>query len=200
MSCLTCNTKDRTIVKVKNSIDKPIRLAKGENMQLAIKKGSVVYADAEVIVNAANDRLQAGGGVCGAIFQAAGRAELQRECDAIGGCKTGHAVLTNGYRLGKHIIHAVGPQYSGDPLDDARLKNAFLNSLILADSNGFKSIALVPISVGIYGFPLDRCALIAIKTILSFHADNIEECYIYCYSDKEYQAFCQALEIVLLDF
>lgn len=169
-------------------------------MQLEIKKGSVVYADAEVIVNAANEGLQAGGGVCGAIFKAAGYAELQRECDAIGGCKTGHAVLTNGYRLGKHIIHAVGPRYSGDPSDAQRLKDAFLNSLIIADSNGFKSIALVPISSGIFGFPLDKCAQIAINTILSYHADNIEKCYIYCYSDREYEVFCQALEIVLLDY
>lgn len=168
-------------------------------MQLEIKKGSVVYADAEVIVNAANEELQAGGGVCGAIFKAAGYAELQRECDAIGGCKTGHAVLTNGYRLGKHIIHAVGPQYSGNPRDDARLKSAFLNSLILADSNAFKSIALVPISVGIFGFPLDRCAQIAIKTILSYQADNLEKCYIYCYTDKEYDMFCQTLRIVSLE-
>ncbi|MGN0797142.1 MAG: macro domain-containing protein [Christensenellales bacterium] len=169
-------------------------------MLLQIKKGSVLEADADVIVNAANEQLQAGGGVCGAIFKAAGHAELQRECDAIGGCKTGHAVLTNGYRLGKHIIHAVGPQYRGT-LDDAKkLRDTFLNCLIIADSNGFKSIALVPISAGIYGFPLDKCALIAIKTILSFQADNIEECYIYCYSDKEYEVFCQALEIVLLDF
>ena len=78
-------------------------------MELKIIKGSVVYSDCDAIVNAANDRLQGGSGVCGAIFQAAGWSELQLECNAIGGCRTGHAVMTNGYNLkAKHIIHAVG--------------------------------------------------------------------------------------------
>ena len=159
-------------------------------MKLEIRKGSVVYADAEVIVNAANEGLQAGGGVCGAIFQAAGYEKLQRECDAIGGCRTGHAVLTNGYKLKKHIIHAVGPVYHSDA-DAGKLKGAFVNSLILADSNGFKSIALVPISTGIFGYPLDKAAKIAVDAVRAFHAENLEICYIYCYSDREYDVFLQ---------
>lgn len=161
-------------------------------MKLEIRKGSVVYADAEVIVNAANQGLQAGGGVCGAIFEAAGYEKLQRECDAIGGCRTGHAVLTNGYNLNKHIIHAVGPVYRSDA--DARfLKSAFVNSLILADGNGFHNIALIPISTGIFGYPLDKAAKISIDAILSFQAENLEICYIYCYSDREYDVFTQTL-------
>ncbi|MGN0822901.1 MAG: macro domain-containing protein [Candidatus Gallimonas sp.] len=161
-------------------------------MKLTIKRGSVVYADAEVIVNAANEDLQAGGGVCGAIFQAAGYDKLQRECDAIGGCRTGHAVLTNGYQLKKHVIHAVGPVYHSDA-DAGKLKGAFVNSLILADGNGFKSIALVPISTGIFHYPLDKAAKIAIDAVLSFKAENLENCYIYCYSEKEYSVFSQTL-------
>ncbi|MGN0814518.1 MAG: macro domain-containing protein [Candidatus Coproplasma sp.] len=161
-------------------------------MKLEIKSGSVLDSDAEVIVNAANRGLQAGGGVCGAIFQAAGRQKLQRECNAIGGCETGHAVLTNGYDLNRHVIHAVGPVYHGDQ-DAPLLESAFLNSLILADSNNFKSIALVPISTGIYGYPLDKAAKIAIDTVLSFQAENLEICYIYCYSYAEYKAFSYAL-------
>ena len=161
-------------------------------MKLEIRKGSVVYADADVIVNAANERLQAGGGVCGAIFQAAGYDKLQRECDAIGGCRTGHAVLTNGYNLKKHVIHAVGPVYHSDA-DADQLKGAFVNSLILADSNGFRSIALIPISTGIYGYPIVKAAKIAIQAVLSFNAENLEVCYIYCYSHGDYDVFLQTL-------
>ena len=167
-------------------------------MKLEIRKGSVVYADAEVIVNAANEGLQAGGGVCGAIFQAAGYDKLQRECNAIGGCRTGHAVLTNGYNLNKHIIHAVGPVYHSDA-DAGKLKGAFVNSLILADGNGFRSIALIPISTGIFGYPLDKAAKIAIDAILSFKADNLEICYIYCYSDREYNMFSQIYEAQMIN-
>lgn len=164
-------------------------------MKLEIRKGSVVYADAEVIVNAANEGLQAGGGVCGAIFQAAGYDKLQRECNAIGGCAKGHAVLTNGYDLKKHIIHAVGPVYHSDA-DAGKLNGAFVNSLIIADSNGFKSIALVPISTGIFHYPLDKAAKIAIDAVLSFNAENLEICYIYCYSDNEYNVFLKTLNSI----
>lgn len=160
-------------------------------MKLEIVKGSVVYADCDAIVNAANEQLREGGGVCGAIFSAAGSNELQRECNAIGWCKTGHAVMTNGYNLkAKHIIHAVGPQNG----DSAKLKGAFYNSLVLADSNGLKTIGMVPISAGIFGFPLDQCADIAIKTITSFNPRSLEICYIYCYNDREYQTFTNKLQ------
>lgn len=160
-------------------------------MKLEIIKGSVVYSDCDVIVNAANENLKAGAGLCGAIFKAAGLQELQRECDAIGWCKTGHAVMTNGYKLkAKNIIHAVGPQDG----NAGKLKGAFYNSLVLADSNNFKTIGLVPLSAGIYGFPLLQCADIAVRVILAYQAKNLETCYLYCYKDNEYQAFIDALD------
>ncbi|MDD7736057.1 MAG: macro domain-containing protein, partial [Bacillales bacterium] len=100
-------------------------------MKLELVHSSVVYAKCDAIVNAANDRLQGGSGVCGAIFNAAGWNELQAECNAIGGCKTGHAVMTNGYKLkAKHIIHAVGP----DDGNEEKLRQAFYNVLVIADS------------------------------------------------------------------
>ena len=160
-------------------------------MKLEIKKGSVVYADADVIINAANSQLLAGSGVCGAIFQAAGHKKLQEECNAIGYCKTGHAVMTNGYNLkAKHIIHAVGPT-DGNPI---KLREAFHNSLVIADNNNLKSIAMVPISSGIYGFPINQCADIAIDEILSFKANSLNICYMYCYNDNEYQVFEETLK------
>ena len=163
-------------------------------MELKVVRGSVVYADCDVIINAANEGLKEGGGVCGAIFAAAGREELQAECNAIGRCKTGHAVMTNGYKLkAKHIIHAVGP-LDGDP---GKLRGAFYNSLVLADSNNLKTIGMVPISAGIFGFPLDKCADIAIRVILNFKPKSLQTCYMYCYSDKEYLAFEKALKTYL---
>ena len=159
-------------------------------MKLEIRYGSVVYADCDVIVNAANEGLKAGGGVCGAIFDAAGKIELQRECDAIGYCKTGHAVMTNGYNLkAKHIIHAVGPQDK----DPRKLKMVFYNCLVLADSNNLESIGLIPISTGIFGFPIDQCADIAIKTILNFNSKSLKKCYMYCYNKSDYDLFIEKL-------
>ncbi len=159
-------------------------------MELKIVKGSVIYAECDAIVNAANNMLQGGAGVCGAIFQAAGWDKLQAECNAIGGCKTGHAVMTNGYKLkAKHIIHAVGPQDG----NAEKLKSAFYNSLVLADSNNLKTIGMVPIAAGIYEFPLAYCANIAIKVILEYNAKSLQTCYMYCYRDNEYQEFIEAL-------
>ena len=160
-------------------------------MEIKIINQSVVYADCDAIVNAANEKLKNGGGVCGAIFAAAGAYELQRECDAIGYCKTGHAVMTNGYNLkAKHIIHAVGPR-DQNPYD---LKHAFYNALVIADSNNLKSIGMVPISAGIFGFPINQCASIAIKVITSFKPKSLSEVRIYCYSQNEYQVFLQEYE------
>lgn len=155
-------------------------------MKLEIVKGSVVYAKCDAIVNAANSGLQGGAGVCGAIFSSAGWDELQEECNAIGGCRTGHAVMTNGYKLkAKHIIHAVGP----DDGNEEKLRQAFYNVLVIADSNNLKTVALVPISTGIYGFPLHKCAQIAIKVVDEFKPKSLEHCYMYCYGDGEYQTF-----------
>ena len=155
-------------------------------MKLEIVKGSVVYAKCDAIVNAANSGLQGGAGVCGAIFSSAGWNELQEECNAIGGCRTGHAVMTNGYKLkAKHIIHAVGP----DDGNEEKLRQAFYNVLVIADSNNLKTVALVPISTGIYGFPLHKCAQIAIKVVDEFKPKSLEHCYMYCYGDGEYHTF-----------
>ena len=155
-------------------------------MKLELVHSSVVYAKCDAIVNAANSGLQGGAGVCGAIFSSAGWNELQEECNAIGGCRTGHAVMTNGYKLkAKHIIHAVGP----DDGNEEKLRQAFYNVLVIADSNNLKTVALVPISTGIYGFPLHKCAQIAIKVVDEFKPKSLEHCYMYCYGDGEYQTF-----------
>jgi O-acetyl-ADP-ribose deacetylase (regulator of RNase III) len=122
----------------------------------------------DAIVNAANARLQRGGGVDGAIHRAAGP-QLQAELDTLGGCPTGSAKITAGFKLpAKHIIHAVGPVWhGGGSNEDDLLASCYRAALDLAAANGLASIAYPAISTGIYGFPVDRAARIAVATVAS---------------------------------
>lgn len=123
-------------------------------------QGDITSIEADAIVNAANERLLAGGGVCGAIFRAAGADALTKACDAIGHCPTGEAVITPafGIKTARFIIHAVGPVYSAYPPEEARalLRSAYRAAIRLAAANGLKSIAFPAISTGIYGYPLEE--------------------------------------------
>ena len=140
-------------------------------MLINIIKGDITLSDCDAIVNAANERLQGGSGVCGAIFNAAGWNELQTECDKIGGCKTGNAVITSGYNLkAKYVIHAVGPIYKNEG-SGKLLAQAYYNSLKVANDIHLTSIAFPSISTGIYGFPVEPAAKIAMKTIKDFMND-----------------------------
>lgn len=129
--------------------------------------------EVEAIVNAANTSLEMGGGVCGAIFRAAGN-DLIKECKEIGGCNTGEAVITKGYNLSnEYIIHTVGPKYSTGKNGEAeKLASAYYESLKLAKKNGIRKIAFPSISTGIYRFPVDRGAEIALSTAIKFLDEN----------------------------
>jgi len=129
--------------------------------------------DVEVIVNAANNYLEMGGGVCGAIFRVAGN-ELIKECKEIGHCNTGEAVITKGYSLpNKYIIHTVGPRYTtGENGEAEKLKSAYYESLKLAKIKGIRKIAFPSISTGIYRFPVDEGAEIALNTAIKFLNEN----------------------------
>ena len=133
--------------------------------------------EVEAIVNAANTSLEMGGGVCGAIFRAAG-SYLAKECKEIGGCNTGEAVITKGYNLpNKYIIHTVGPRYStGENGEAERLTSAYYESLKLAKKKGIKKIAFPSISTGIYRFPVDEGAEIALNTAIKFLDENPNSC------------------------
>ena len=133
---------------------------------LALMRGNIVEVQADAIVNAANSGLRGGGGVDGAIHRAGGPS-IMEECRKIGGCPTGEAVVTPAGRLpAKYVFHAVGPIYSGS-LDDQRLlASAYQSCLNLAEQHQVKSISFPSLSTGIYGYPLELAAPIALRTII----------------------------------
>lgn len=133
---------------------------------IEIHTGDITRLEVDAIVNAANEQLAPGGGVCGAIHRAAGP-ELARECRQAGPCPTGDARITAGYDLpAKWVIHAVGPVWHGGGVgEDAALAGAYRASMRLAAEKGLASIAFPAISTGIFGFPLERATAIAVRTV-----------------------------------
>lgn len=133
--------------------------------KIAIRQTGVTKADVDAVVNAANEDLREGGGVCGAIFKEAGRRDMQAACDAIGHCDTGDAVITPGFTLkARHVIHAVGPVWHGGGRGEAGLlASCYAKSIDLAVENGCKTIAFPLISSGIYGYPKEEAWRVAIS-------------------------------------
>lgn len=135
-----------------------------------IKKMNIVTAETDAVVNAANEYLKAGSGVCGALFKAAGHENLQKACDDLGRCHTGSAVITLAFDLkAKYIIHAVGPRWSGGGNgEEMLLYSAYISALDTARKSGCKSIAFPLISAGIFGYPLEEAWQIAIVACADF--------------------------------
>jgi O-acetyl-ADP-ribose deacetylase (regulator of RNase III) len=160
--------------------------------RVSIVAGDITTFDVDAIVNAANEALRPGGGVCGAIHRAAGP-ELGAECATLGGCPTGQARLTRGYRLAaRHVIHAVGPIWQGGDHGEADLlASAYRSSLELAVANGLRSIAFPAISCGVYGFPLYQAAEIAVGTVRQSleRMPSIERVVHVCFGDEVLNAF-----------
>jgi O-acetyl-ADP-ribose deacetylase (regulator of RNase III) len=159
--------------------------------RIAVLKTDITLLRVDAIVNAANPSLLGGGGVDGAIHRAAGP-ELLEECRGLGGCRTGEAKLTNGYRLPAHyVIHTVGPVWRGGAEGEpALLANCYRSCYAIARERGIRTIALPAVSCGIYGYPIDLATEIAVRETLSELEQNesIEQITFACFSDEVYEA------------
>ena len=160
--------------------------------KITVVEGDITSQRVDAVVNAANSSLLGGGGVDGAIHLAAGP-ELLAECRTLGGCPTGEARITGGYRLrAPWIIHTVGPVWRGGNQDEDRLlAGCYRGSLALALCKGIRTIAFPAISTGAYGFPLERATRIAVTETKSFLDANptIERVFFVCFSKRAYEGY-----------
>jgi O-acetyl-ADP-ribose deacetylase len=164
-------------------------------MELRASQVDITTLAVDAIVNAANEQLAPGGGVCGAIHRAAGPA-LARACAALGGCPTGEARITPGFALpARHVIHAVGPVWHGGGAREPELlASAYRASLELAREHGCRTIAFPAISTGIYGYPVEDATRVAVDTVRGFAAGAgcVEEVHFACFSAEALQAYRRA--------
>ena len=170
------------------------------NERIRIVQGDITKLNVDAIVNAAQNSLVRGGGVDGAIHRAAGP-QLQQECLTLGGCETGDAKATKGYQLpAKYVIHTVGPVWRVRHLDgteDELLASCYRRSLDVAHGLGVNSIAFPAISTGIYGFPPERAAKIAIQEVKK-HAQEMEVVFA-CFDSETYALYNQLIAIEAID-
>lgn len=163
-------------------------------MQIEIIKGDITTIKVDAIVNAANTSLLGGGGVDGAIHRKGGKLILE-ECQSIrnrqGGCKVGNSVITNSGNLPSiKVIHTVGPRWNeGNSNEDAKLESCYLTSLQIAEENNLHTIAYPSISTGIYKFPKERAAEIAMQVVKQWEGNVIEKVIFVCYDDENFNIY-----------
>jgi O-acetyl-ADP-ribose deacetylase (regulator of RNase III) len=164
--------------------------------RMVVHQGDITKLAVDAIVNAANPQLAPGGGVCGAIHRAAGP-ELARECAKLGGCKTGEAKITRGYNLpARHVIHAVGPVWSGGTKGEPELlASCYRRALEVAQENALATVAFPAISTGVYGYPPDAAAEIAVRTVAQTlkRTRGITQVIFCCFSEESADLHRRAL-------
>ena len=167
--------------------------------KMKLVQGDITKEDVDAIVNAANKSLLGGGGVDGAIHRVAGP-DLLAECRTLGGCETGDAKITKGYRLkARHVIHTVGPVYkdgkSGEP---ERLSSCYRRSMEIAAERGLTTLAFPAISCGVYGYPIGDASRIALRTVADFCETHpeIKEVRFVLFGDKDLAVYQEALEAI----
>ena len=165
-------------------------------MSIQILQGDITTIAADAIVNAANTTLLGGGGVDGAIHRAAGP-ELLAECRTLGGCPTGEARLTRGYRLpARYVIHTPGPIWRGGRCGEAeQLASCYRNSLLLADAHNCRTVAFPSISTGVYHYPIEQAAGIALRTLRDTLAQcrSVDTVWMVCFSTADKAVYDAAL-------
>jgi O-acetyl-ADP-ribose deacetylase len=165
--------------------------------KILIMQGDITQLEVDAIVNAANQQLMPGGGVCGAIHSAAG-AGLWEECRQLKGCKTGEAKITQGYNLpAKWVIHTVGPVWEGgNDNEDELLGSCYRRSLALAEKHQIKAIAFPAISTGVYGFPMTRASKIAVTTVNKYlqNHNSLEQVIFVCFGQSAYDCYSKAMQ------
>jgi O-acetyl-ADP-ribose deacetylase (regulator of RNase III) len=178
ISGIVLNLQDKSMFLPLGAIDailkanEEVKKKQAGASRIVFAKGDITQFKADAIVNAANESLRPGGGVCGAIHAAAGP-ELAEACAKLGGCRTGEAVITDAYNLPhKKVIHAVGPVYHGTDEDRTLLAEAYRNSLTLARDNKLKSVVFPAISTGIFGYPKEEAAKIAFGACAQWIREN----------------------------
>ena len=169
----------------------------GTNIRIVL--GDITRADTDAIVNAANERLLGGGGVDGAIWMAAGPDKMYAQCKGLGGCRPGHAKITDGCDLPtRYVIHAVGPRFYelGEEESEKLLTGCYRESLELAEANGCKTITFPAISCGVFGYPLDVAIAVAYRTCLEYGSgmDAIDFIFLF---EEDYEDAVDALESYL---
>jgi O-acetyl-ADP-ribose deacetylase (regulator of RNase III) len=161
---------------------------------IEVIRQDITQLNVDAIVNAANKTLLGGGGVDGAIHRAAGP-ELLEECKTLHGCETGEAKITQGYKLAaRYVIHTVGPIWNGGIYNEKELlKNCYMNSLLVAQKNHCKTIAFPNISTGVYRFPKELAAEIAIETVKFFlrQENQFEKVQFVCFDDENFNLYIQ---------